>query len=291
MLAILGSESEEWIVSGDPVRDKEDVTRFIAAYDQKNGIEKEEDGKAVLVVGDDEFPFPFPIVKTAKGWAFDPELGKEEMLNRRIGRNELTTIQVLLAVSDAQFDYASVDRNGDGTLEYAAYIISSEGERNGLYWPSAEGQPVSPLGPLVADAVRQGYGPDETDEEAEQETGEAEEGTAQAAESAGETSVETAEDADDAPQPYHGYHFRLLTQQGPSAPGGAQDYIVGGKMIGGFAVLAYPATYGNSGVMTFMISHEGTIYDADLGPDTEDTVDTIDSFDPGEGWEKVKVDQ
>ncbi len=291
VLAILGSESEEWIVSGDPIQDKQDVERFIAAYDQKNGIEKEGDGMADLVVGDDNFPFPFPIVKTAKGWTFDPELGKEELLNRRIGRNELSTIQVLLAVSDAQFDYASVDRNGDGTLEYAEYIISSEGQRNGLYWPIKEGQPLSPLGPLVADAVREGYGEDATDEEVEPETTEAEAGTAQAAEKAGEGSEETVGDADDEPQPYHGYHFRLLTKQSANAPGDAQNYIVNGKMIGGFAVLAYPATYGNSGVMTFMINHEGMIYDADFGPDTEDIVDSIDSFDPGEGWEKVEVDQ
>lgn len=195
VLAILGSESEEWVVSGDPVQDKQDVERFIAAYDKKNGIEKDDESKAVLVVGDDKFPFPFPIVKTAKGWSFDPEQGKEELLNRRIGRNELRTIQVLLAIADAQFEYASVDRNGDGALEYAAYIVSSEAERDGLYWPTEEGQPLSPLGPLVADAVREGYGQDETDEAAEQETAEAEEGTAQAADNANEASAEAAEDA------------------------------------------------------------------------------------------------
>jgi hypothetical protein len=257
MLAILGSETKQWITSGDPVQDRQGREAFIAAFDQKNEIEKEGDAKAILVIGDDGFPFPFPVVKSAKGWAFDPEQGREELLNRRIGRNELTTVKVLLAVGDAQREYASVDRNGDGVLEYAAKLRSSDGKQDGLYWPAAEGEPLSPLGPLVAEAVQEGYSAKKPDPNAEQ------------------------------PRAFHGYHFKLLTGQGEDAPGGEHDYIVGGKVIGGFAVLAYPARYGNSGVMTFMVSHDGTVYDADFGPDTAKDVQEIDLFNPGKGWEKV----
>ncbi len=256
-LAILGSETKQWITSGDPVQDRQGREAFIAAFDQKNGIEKEGDTKAILVIGDDGFPFPFPVVKSAKGWAFDPEQGREELLNRRIGRNELTTVKVLLAVGDAQREYASVDRNGDGVLEYAAKLRSSDGKQDGLYWPAAEGEPLSPLGPLVAEAVLEGYSSKKPDSNAEQ------------------------------PRAFHGYHFKLLTGQGEDAPGGEQDYIVGGKAIGGFAVLAYPARYGNSGVMTFMVSHDGTVYDADFGQETAEEAREIDLFNPGEGWEKV----
>ncbi|MDH3579530.1 MAG: DUF2950 domain-containing protein [Hyphomicrobiales bacterium] len=257
MLAVLGSETKQWITSGDPVQDRQGLERFVAAFDEKNGIEKEGDARAVLVIGVDAFPFPFPVVKTAKGWAFDPERGREELLNRRIGRNELNTVQVLLAVVDAQLDYAGVDRNGDGVLEYAAKLKSTEGKQDGLYLPTAEGAPTSPLGPLVAEAVREGYGQERP---------------------APESAEKPA---------YHGYHFKLLTRQGADAPGGAQDYIVGGKMIGGFAVLAYPARYRNSGVMSFMVSHEGTVYDADLGPETAEEARAIDAFNPGKGWQKV----
>lgn len=258
ILAVLGSETKQWITSGDPVQDRLGLERFIAAYDEKNGIEKDGDAKAVLVVGTDTFPFPFPVIKTSKGWAFDPEQGREELLNRRIGRNELNTIQVLLAVVDAQLDYAGVDRDGDGVLEYAAKLKSTKGKQDGLYWPTAAGDPPSPLGPLVAEAVREGYG-------------------------------KKKPGAESAEKPaYHGYHFKLLTRQGADAPGGAQDYIAGGKMIGGFAVLAYPARYRNSGVMSFMVSHEGTVYDADLGPEFAEEAQAIDAFNPGRGWQKVK---
>jgi hypothetical protein len=258
LLAILGPQTREWITSGDPVQDRLGVERFIVAFDEKNTLETEGDGKAVLVIGNDRFPFPFPVVKTARGWAFDPEQGREELLNRRIGRNELNTIQVLLAVVDAQLDYAGLDRDGDGVLEYAARLRSSEGKQDGLYWPTAEGEPPSPLGPLVAQAQREGYG--------QKKSG------AQAGE----------------PPAYHGYHFKLLTRQGADAPGGAQDYFAGENMIGGFAVLAYPARYRNSGVMSFMVSHDGSVYDADLGPETAEEAAAIESFDPGEGWRKVE---
>jgi len=255
MLTVLGSKTKQWITSGDPVQDRQGLEAFVAAFDQKNEIEKDGDSKAVLVIGNDGFPFPFPIIKSAKGWAFDPEQGREELLNRRIGRNELTTIKVLLAVGDAQREYASVDHNGDGVLESAAKLKSSSSKQDGLYWPTAEGEPLSPLGPLVAEAVKEGYGQKKTGAEK---------------------------------PAFHGYHFKLLKRQGGDAPGGEQDYIVGGKMIGGFAVLAYPARYGNSGVMTFMINHDGTVYDADFGPETADEAQAIDSFNPGEGWKKME---
>ena len=258
MLAVLGSKTKQWITSGDPVQDRQGLEAFIAAFDQKNEIEKEGDTKAILAIGDDGFPFPFPVVKSAKGWAFDPEQGREELLNRRIGRNELTTIKVLQAVGDAQREYASIDRNGDSVLEYAAKLGSSEGKQDGLYWPTAEGQSLSPLGPLVAEAVQAGY----------------------------ELKKDYPKGATS--RAFHGYHFKLLKHQGADAPGGAQDYIVGGKMIGGFAILAYPARYGNSGVMTFMVSHDGTAFEADLGPETAEEAQEIDTFNPGKGWEKVK---
>jgi hypothetical protein len=260
MLAVLGSKTKEWITSGDPVQDKQGLQAFITAFDQKNGIEKDGDGKAVLVIGNDDFPFPFPVIKSATGWAFDPEQGREELLNRRIGRNELSTIKVLQAVGDAQREYASVDRNGDGVLEYAAKLKSSPGKQDGLFWPSAEGEPLSPLGPLVAEAVKEGYG------------------------------AKKADSTSNKPRAFHGYHFKLLTNQGDDAPGGAQDYTVGGKVIGGFAVLAYPARHGNSGVMTFMVSHDGIVYDADFGAETEEEAQAIETFNPGKGWEKVKTD-
>ena len=259
-LELLGSENEQWIRSGDAVQDKSDVERFIVAYDKKNGIEKPSDETAVLLVGDDDYPFSIPIVRGDKGWVFDAEQGKEELLSRRIGRNELSTIQTVQAIADAQLEYAEVDRNGNGVMEYAAYIVSSLGERDGLWWPTKDGEPASPLGPLVADAVREGYEPQEA--------------------------VQSGEPVDES-QPYHGYHFKLLTRQGDSAPGGAREYIVGGLVIGGFAVLAYPANYGNTGIMTFIMSQDGIIYDRDLGPATDSLVVEIESFNPGEGWKIV----
>ena len=260
MLAVLGSETKQWITSGDPVQDRQGLERFIAAFDEKNGLEKQGDAKAILVVGNDGFPFPFPILKTAKGWAFDPEQGREELLNRRIGRNELNTIQVLQAIVDAQEEYAAIDRNGDGTLEYAAKFLSSSEKRDGLYWPAGEDEPQSPLGALVAEAVEEGYGQQKP------------------ATGASETRA------------YHGYHFKLLTRQGANAPGGAYNYVVAGRMIGGFAVVAYPARYGNSGVMSFMVSHDGTVFEADLGPETQTVARALETFNPGEDWTKVKAE-
>jgi hypothetical protein len=258
VLGILGPSAEEWITSGDPLQDAQARDRFIAAYDKKHAIEMESGDKAVLAVGEDGFPFPLPIVKGAAGWAFDPEQGKEEILDRRIGQNELNTIQVLLAITDAQLEYASVDWDGDGLRAYAPQFRSSAGKKDGLHWPTGEGEPPSPLGPLVAEAAREGYGTERRPSQGD----------------------ETA--------PYHGYRFKLLKRQGADAPGGAYNYVVDGDMVGGFAVIAFPTKYGASGVMTFMVSHDGTAYETDLGPETEAEAQAIDEFDPGSDWNKVE---
>ena len=251
-LDVLGYSAGQWLSSGDRIADRAAVARFITAYDEKHSLEKEGEAKAVLLVGNDDYPFPFPIVASKEGWRFDPEQGREEILNRRIGRNELSTIQTLLAIVDAQREYATRDRNGDGLLEYAQKFISSPGKKDGLYWPARPGEPESPLGPLIGEATREGY-------------------RAQA-------KTRTA---------YHGYYYRMLTKQGPAADGGAYDYMVHkDAMIGGFAVLAYPAKYGVSGIMSFLVDQQGVVFEKDLGSDTEKAARGITSFNPDGGWRK-----
>jgi hypothetical protein len=254
IIDILGSSYRRWILSGDRVADDRALDRFVNAYQEKFRIENKDDKKALLIVGNDDFPFPFPLVKRFYGWTFDAEAGKEELLNRRIGQDELDVIQVLRAVVDAQREYAVRDRDDDGAPDYAMKFISSPGKRDGLYWPTAEGAPQSPLGPLVGDAVRAGYG---------------------------------ARGASSQAQPYKGYYFRLLTRQGRGAPGGAYDYVVRGKMIGGFAVVAYPAGYGVSGIKTFMVSHDRKVYERDLGRSTGVSVAQMTAFNPDSKWKVV----
>ena len=253
VLRILGPQVKQWILSGDPVADAGAFRRFVEAYEQKHGMSKESDTKSTLLLGADDFPFPIPIVKSGNAWRFDAEQGKEEILNRRIGRNELSTIQVLLAIVDAQREYASVDRDGSGLLQYAQRLVSSPSKRDGLYWPTKAGEPESPMGPLVGRAAGQGYG--------KQNTGK--------------------------PAPYHGYYFKILKAQGPNAPGGAYSYVARGKMIGGFAVLAYPASYGNSGVKSFLVSHEGVVLEKDLGRNTAALAGQITRFNPDGTWKKI----
>jgi len=197
-----------------------------------------------------------PIIQADEGWVFDTAAGKDEILNRRIGQNELSTMQVCLAVVDAQREYARLDPQRTGLPVYAKRIISEPGKKNGLYWPAAAGEAPSPLGPLAARAADEGY----TGKRAAK--GEA--------------------------APYHGYRYRLLTAQGPHAAGGAMDYLVAGHLLSGFGLLAYPAEYGSSGIMTFMINHDGTLYQKDLGPLTKQT-ESITKFDPGEGWVQVQL--
>jgi hypothetical protein len=205
------------------------ASHFVAAYETKHAIQRDGD-KATLVVGSDDYPFAFPIVKSGEKWRFDTAAGKDELLARRIGQNELDVIKVLQAIVDAQNEYASEDRNGDGVLAYAQKFASSPGKHDGLYWPAKAGEPPSPAGALVAQrrgaGLREGPGP----------------------------------------TPFHGYYYRMLKGQGKNATSGAFDYVVRGRAIGGFAVVAYPARYGNSGIMTFIVNHDGKIYQADLGP-------------------------
>jgi hypothetical protein len=249
LLAVVGPKSRQWIWSGDKVSDRADWKRFLEAYDQKNAVVAQGDGKAVLHVGNDDWPFPAPLVKRGATWVFDAQAGREEVINRRVGRNELSTIQALLAIVDAQREYAA---GADGA--YAKVFRSGKGRKDGLYWPAAAGEKQSPLGPIAATAAREGYG-----------------GAA----------------ASGKPQPFHGYLYRMLTGQARSAAGGAYDYVVKGRMIGGFAVVAYPASYGLSGVKTFIVNHDGVVYEKDLGPGGADIAGKMTRFDPGKGWEKL----
>jgi hypothetical protein len=254
LTAIFGPAGKGVLSSGDAVEDKTSRGRFLKAFDEKKALVKEGDAKVILQIGNEEWPFPIPIIKRGKRWSFDTKAGKEELLNRRIGRNELNTIQVCLAYVDAQREYAGEDRDGDGLFEYAQRFISTPDKRDGLYWKAKEGEEESPLGDLAARATSEGY-----------------------------------KRTSDKPIPYHGYFFRILKAQGKNAPGGAYDYVVDGRMIGGFAMVAYPAQYGVSGVMTFMVNHEGTVYQKDLGKGTAKTAQMMQLFDPDKTWKKVET--
>jgi hypothetical protein len=252
-LVVLGKDGEDIIASGDKVSDDAVRARFVASYDAKHSIALDGDSKATLIIGDNDYPFPIPLARDKDGtWSFDTDAGREEILARRIGHNELDTIQTCLAYVDAQNDYAAKDR-GSGVGVYAMRFVSTQGKTDGLYWPAAPGAEESPLGELFAAASRQGY-----------RTGE---GRA----------------------PYHGYYYRILTSQGPAAAGGLADYVVNGKMIGGFALVAYPAEYRNSGVMTFIVNYAGTVFQKDLGPHTADLAERMTSFNPDPTWKKADV--
>jgi hypothetical protein len=255
---IFGHGGEDILYSGDEVADRADADRFLALYDQEHWIRPAVGGVNTLVAGDDGWPFPVPIIPDGDSgkYVFDTETGREEILNRRIGRNELSAEQVCLAIADAQRDYVARRPTGSALPEYAQKLVSDPGKKNGLFWPTAEGEPASPLGPLVASATTEGYGG----------------GTPASAPSG------TPERA------YHGYRYRLLTSQGPNAKGGPLNYLVDGKLIGGFGVVAYPAQYGNSGIMTFITNHDGVVYQRDFGPDTERIAPAMKEFDPGPDW-------
>ena len=254
LLAIFGPDSKTIISSGDAVQDKAQVDAFVGAYGVMHRWRDMADGSQTLVVGADNFVFPIPLKKDAAGqWYFDIAAGKDEILARRIGRDELAVINVCGALVDAQAEYFS-ERHADGsTKQYALKFISDPGKQNGLYWDSADGQPRSPLGPLVALATAQGY------------------------------SVKP-----NSHLPFHGYYFRMLDRQGGNAPGGAKDYVVGGKMTGGFAFLAYPAEYGNSGVMTFIINQDGVLLQKDLGKTTTELATAMSEFNPDTSWTRVE---
>lgn len=254
LLSIFGPDAEELIFSGDSVMDTLRRDMFLEAYDRQHRLDAQEE-QLILVVGQNDWPFPIPLIKQDQTWIFDTAAGKEEILQRRIGRNELNTIQVLLAIVDAQREYAMNDLDGDGLCEYAREFRSDAGKKNGLYWKTEEGEKPSPLGLLVARAKEAGYG--------KQDMASADE-----------------------PQPYFGYFYRMLTAQGQNAAGGAFDYIVKDNMIGGFAVIAHPADYGNSGVMTFIVNHDGVVYQKDLGENTAQEAAKITLYDPNGTWEK-----
>jgi hypothetical protein len=254
LLAIFGPGSRHIILSGDPVEDQKGHEWFLKHYEEKNRLE-EASGKFTLHVGNDDWPLPIPIVKAGNGWRFDTEAGKQEILARRIGKNELNAIQVCLAYVDAQREYAMRKAHqGEGLLEYAQKFESTPGKQDGLYWEAGEGQEQSPIGPLFAAARDQGYSGKHLGEE---------------------------------PEPYHGYFYRILTAQGKNALGGAQNYVVGGKMIGGFALIAYPAHYRASGVMTFIVNHDGVVYQKKLGKGTKKAARAIKAFDPDKTWTRV----
>ena len=253
VLRVLGPGAKAVIHSGDATADRAARERFVKAYEQSNKVVKSGETKAVLSVGGDEWPFPIPIVKDGTAWRFDVKQGSEELLNRRIGRNEIYTTQAVLAVADAQREYYQRNPQKAKLYQYAQRFVSSKGKRDGLYWPTKAGEQPSPLGPLLATARAEGY---------------------------------TKDDGGKAP-PYHGYYYRILKAQGPNASGGAYNYVVQGAMIGGFGVVAYPASYGSSGVMTFLVNHDGVLYEKDLGSNTAAIAQKMTRFDPDSTWKRV----
>ena len=249
MIQVLGPGSAELVHSGDPVDDAATRKRVVEAYEARHQVQMEGADKAILILGAGDWPFPIPLVRRDGTWSFDAAAGRDEILARRIGRNELAAIQTCLAYVDAQHEYAEKGVAGSGV--YARRIVSRQGQKDGLYWPAQSGEADSPLGALAAAAAAEGYRPGSR------------------------------------PIPYHGYYYKVLTRQGPNAPGGTLLYIARGKMIGGFALLAYPAEYGNSGVMTFLVNHQGVVFQRDLGTTTERSANQIKAFNPDGRWQRV----
>ena len=249
---VLGPGASKFVRSGDPVQDEEAREAFVAAYDKSVKFERDGDSRATLLIGPTDFPFPYPLVRQNGRWQFDAKQGNEQVLDRRIGRNELAAIKVCLAYVDAQREYAALDRDDNGLLEYAQSLMSTPGKRDGLYWETKAGERPSPLGLLTANARVEG------------------------------------KPARGPGNPYHGYYYKVLTGQGKDAPGGAYDYIVDGKMIGGFALVAYPARWGGSGVMTFICNHDGVVFERNLGKDTVATASAMTVYNPDASWEKSR---
>lgn len=248
--AIFGSQSSRILHTGDDVSDKNAVADFIRRYDQMHRVVIEPDQTATLYLGAENWPMPIAIAKNANGqWYFDTNRGMQEMLYRRIGANEVDAIDTLQALIDAQKEYAATTHDGSKTKQYAAGLFSDEGKQNGLYWKTADNQPPSPIGPLLAEASEEGY---------RRQQGK--------------------------PNPFHGYIYRLLTKQGAAAKGGARDYMTNGQLTRGVAFLAYPAEYRNSGVMTFIVNQDGVVYEKDLGPDTATVAAGITEFNPDNTW-------
>lgn len=253
LVALFGSENADVVLSGDDVADRAAWGEFLRDWRAMHRIVVE-DGVGTLYVGRDQWPFPGPLVEGPDGWSFDAAAAREEVLLRRIGGNELDVIEVMRGYVAAQRAYRAGDPDGDGVRAFASAVLSDPGARNGLYWPDAPGAPESPVGDFMARAAAEGYSVDGVDED---------------------------------PEPFHGYYFRILTRQGSAAPGGEYDYMVAGRMLGGHALLAFPAAYGDSGIMSFMVGEAGLIYEADLGEDTLALATAIEAFDPGPDWTPI----
>jgi Protein of unknown function (DUF2950) len=249
MLDILGPEGKQIVSSGDAAEDAENRANFVEKYQEMHRLVKEPDGSTVLYIGAKNWPSPIPLVNKGGSWYFDTEAGKKEILYRRVGRNEMSSIRVCQELVAAEKEYSAAHQN-----EYAAKIFSDEGQHNGLYWKPAGGEPLSPVGPLVAAAVTESY-------------------------------------ATSGPTPYRGYYYHVLIRQGKNAPGGAKSYIADGKMSGGFAFVAYPAEYRSSGVMTFIVDQDGTVYQKDLGKKTESLGKAMKEYNPNSSWQKAEEQQ
>ena len=246
--------------SKDPIEEKKELALFVTRAEEKTELTKVDDSQYSVEFGNDASPFPVPIVKRGDQWAFDATQGVRELLVRRVGRNEHDTILVCAAFAVAQWDYFLDDWNNDGVQEFAQKFISSPGQKDGLYWPNANGEEPSPLGPLVGYARTEGY------QGARDATGNVK------------------------PTPFHGYLLKILRSQGASAPGGRYSYLINGRMIGGFALVAYPAVYGSSGVMTFIVNQQGRIHQKNLGPNTEKIAKAMTVYNPDQSWEYVSTD-
>ena len=253
---IFGPSSKD-LLSGDAVQDAAESEEFARHVAEKTSLVKENDSKMIISIGNESWPFPIPLVKTNGQWHFDTEAGKEEILNRRIGEDELTAILVCRTYVKAQREYVLQDWDGDGILAYAQKLRSDPGKKNGLFWRHEPGEPVSPLGELVAQARMAGYKK--------------------------EKSLFKEQ-----PIPFHGYYFKTLTRQGKNAPGGKYNYIINGNMVGGFALVAFPSNWGKSGVMTFIVNQQGKVYQKNLGPDTLKMAQDVDTYDPDKTWTPVK---
>jgi hypothetical protein len=256
--AVLGPGSENLVRSGDPVKDRKESDHFLAAYAERHTLTPDGDGRMVLHVGTDDWPLPIPLLQQNGGWHFDSREGAQEIIDRRIGRNEAAAIRFCLAYVDAQKAYFELFQAATGAGAYAQHLVSTPGNYDGLYWPPANSVPESPLTSLVQSAVEEGY----------------------------PGQIETGH-----PIPYQGYFFRILTAQGADAPGGAKPYMRDGKLTDGFALIAWPAMYGASGVMTFIVNQDGTVFQRDLGPGTPKQVQAVKGFDPTLAWARVDVDQ
>ena len=250
LISLFGEEHKSFIIGGDRAAAREDRNRILAAMQTLRVLKDPSPDRRILLIGDQAWPMPIPIVKTGDRWRFATEQGIDELENRRIGGNERNAIYVLRAYVEAQRVYGSEDRNADGVRQFARKLASSAGQKDGLYWEAAKGEQASPLGPLVAESTAYLKGRKEGD-------------------------------------PFRGYRFKILTQQGASAPGGAYNYIINGRMVAGYGMVAYPAVYGETGVMTFIVNHNGVIYQRDLGAQTAKLAGSMNSFNPSKGWTAI----